>query len=161
MMVRGWLSVIGLTFSMSAMAQRPPLQEQALPPSQAQPPATMPSQETQPSQTTPPAVPLSSDGRNKWLPAKSAKLQVLDKVNGQATALTVQVGHSAAFGSLTIRVSSCMVRTPDQPADSAGYLNVTDSHSDAMGFAGWLLANEPSVSMMQHPIYDIRITGCA
>lgn len=157
----GWLVTAGLTVSISALAQRPPLQEQDLPLFQVQPPVTMPSQDTQPSLPAPPMVSSPSDARNKWLPAKAAKLQVLDKVNGQATTLTVQVGQSALFGSLTIRVRSCMVRAPDQPADSTGYLQVTDSHADSMGFAGWLLANEPSVSMMQHPIYDIRVTGCA
>ncbi len=157
----GWLAVTGLTLSVPAMAQRPPLQEQTLPLSQAQPSIVAPSQETQPSLIVPPLVSSSSDGRNKWLPAKAVRLQVLDKVNGLATTLTVQVGEATAFGSLTIMARSCMVRAPDQPVDSAGYLDVTDSHSDFMRFAGWLLANEPSASMMQHPIYDIRVTGCA
>lgn len=160
MKARGWLVMAGLTLSVSAMAQRPPLQGQALRLSQVQPPVVMPGQEAQPSLFAPPTISLP-DGRNKWLPAKAAKLQVLDKVNGQAATLTVQVGQPATFGSLTIMVRSCMVRAPDQPADSAGYLNVTDSHSESLGFAGWLLANEPSISMMQHPIYDIRVTGCA
>lgn len=152
--------MMGLILSISAMAQQqPPLQEQALPPFRVQPPVIILSQVTQPSLIAPPMV-SSLEGWDKWLPAKAARLQVLDKVNGQATMLTVQVGQSAVFGSLTILVRSCMVRTPDQPADSAGYLNVTDSHSDVVGFAGWLLANEPSVSMMQHPVYDIRVTGC-
>ena len=100
--------------------------------------------------------------RNKWLPAKAAKLQVLDKVNGQATVLTVQVGRSAGFGSLTIIVKSCMVRTPDQPADSAGYLNVTDSHSDSMRLCR-LAAGERAIRVddaapnLRYPCYRVRL----
>ncbi len=37
----------------------------------------------------------------------------------------------------------------------------TDSHPDAAGFDGWMLAEEPSVSMMENPMYDLRVTGCA
>ena len=159
MIARGWLAVAGLILSASAVAQRPPLQEQALPSFQAQPPGIKPGQDTQSSLNASPVIP-SPDERDRWLPAKAARLQVLDKVNGQATTLTVPVGQSTVFGSLTISVKSCMVRTPDQPADSAGYLDVTDGHSASLGFAGWLLANEPAVSMMQHPIYDIRVIGC-
>jgi hypothetical protein len=114
---------------------------------------------------TPPAVPpitppTTVDRPNVWVPASVAKLQALDKVNAQTTELTIKAGQSATFGSLTITVKACVVRPPDQPADAAAYLDVTDSHPDAPGFDGWMLEDEPSVSMMQHPIYDLRVTGC-
>jgi len=110
----------------------------------------------------PPARPPATVERpNVWLPATVAKLQTLDKVNAQATELTIKVGQSATFGSLTITVKACNVRPPDQPADAAVYLDVTDSHPDSPGFDGWILRDEPSVSMMEHPIYDLRVTGCA
>jgi hypothetical protein len=85
----------------------------------------------------------------------------LDKVNAQATELTIKVGESATFESLTISVKACVTRPPDQPADAAAYLHVTDSHPDSPGFDGWMLEDEPSVSMMQHPIYDVRVAGCS
>jgi hypothetical protein len=97
---------------------------------------------------------------NQWVPAGSARIQALDKVNAQATTLTVKVGQPATFGSLTIMVKACVVRPPDQPADAAAYLDVTDSHPESPGFDGWILTNEPSVSMMQNPIYDLRVAGC-
>jgi hypothetical protein len=53
-----------------------------------------------------------------------------------------------------------MVHPTDQPADAAAFLAVTDSHPDSPGFNGWMLQDEPSVSMMEHPIYDLRVTGC-
>ena len=105
--------------------------------------------------------PITMERPNVWLPAKVARLQALDKVNAQSTPLTIKVGQSAAIGSLTITVKACVVRPPDQPADAAAFLDVTDSHADQPGFKGWILETEPAVSMMQHPIYDLRITGCA
>lgn len=96
----------------------------------------------------------------KWLPATTAKIQALDKVNAQAANLTVKVGQAATFESMTITVKACVVRPPDQPADAAAFLQVTDNHPDAPGFTGWMLSNEPAVSMMQSPIYDLRVTGC-
>jgi hypothetical protein len=159
------VTLIALTACASARAQNAPIQATPLPPLQEQ---------SQPAET-PPGVPLpgpdsnaqsqapsapSAAWPNVWVPAGMVKLQALDKVNALASQLTIKVGESATFGSLTIAVKSCMLRPPDQPADAAAYLDVTDSHADSPGFDGWMLANEPSVSMMQHPIYDLRVTGC-
>jgi hypothetical protein len=98
---------------------------------------------------------------NKWQPATAAKLQALDKVNAQAGDLTVKVGETATFESLSITVKACLVRPPDQPADATAFIEVTDNHPEAPGFTGWMLSNAPALSMMQSPIYDIRVTGCS
>jgi len=95
-----------------------------------------------------------------WVPQGSAQLQVLDKVNAQNAVLNVKVGQETQFGSLNIQVQACDTRAPDQPPDSAAYLTITDSHTDAPGFRGWMLANNPSLSMLEHPVYDVRVIGC-
>ena len=103
---------------------------------------------------TPPPAPV-------WLPKGGAILQVLDKVNARATVMTVKVGETATFGSLSIAVKACVIRPPDAPADAAAFLTVTDKNPDAPGFTGWMLKSAPSVSMLAHPIYDLRVTGCS
>ena len=95
-----------------------------------------------------------------WQPRTTAELALLDKVRAQASAAQVKVGQSATFGSLTIMVRSCAVRPPDMPADSAAFVEVTDSHEGAPGFRGWVLANTPSVSQLEHPLYDLRLVAC-
>jgi hypothetical protein len=87
-------------------------------------------------------------------------VQVLDKVNAQSAVLDVKVGQQGKFGSLTIQVQACKIHPADQARDSAAYLTITDSHADVPGFQGWMLANEPSASMLQSPIYDVRVVGC-
>ncbi len=95
-----------------------------------------------------------------WLPRGEAELQVLDKINDRGQTLEVKDGASAKVGSLSIAVQSCLVRAPNQPADAAAFLVITDSHPDAPGFRGWMFQSDPAVSMMQHPIYDVRVLGC-
>jgi hypothetical protein len=94
------------------------------------------------------------------VPGGAARLQVLDKIDSTSKDLTVPVGQSTTYGALTIGVQSCVVRPPDQPPDAAAYLVITDSHKDEPGFTGWSLANEPWVSMLQNPIYDVTVMGC-
>lgn len=126
---------------------------------QPTPPATPPQTTTQstPQDTTPaPPQPIQLT----WQPQGSAQVQVLDKVNAQSAVLDVKVGQQGKFGSLTIQVQACRIHLADQPRDSAAYLTITDSHADVPGFQGWMLANEPSASMLQSPIYDVRVVGC-
>jgi hypothetical protein len=103
--------------------------------------------------------PASSPGPD-WLPRTTAELQVLDKVSAHATPLTLKVGQAADNASLSITLRACMVRPPDREQDSAAYLDIQDSRPGAPGFHGWMFSNEPSLSMLEHPIYDVRLVSC-
>jgi hypothetical protein len=87
-------------------------------------------------------------------------LKVLDKINARSLTLNGQVGQTLQFGTLTIAVRACMVHPPDQPADSTAFLDITDSREGAPAFHGWMFADEPAVSMFEHPVYDVRVTSC-
>jgi hypothetical protein len=91
---------------------------------------------------------------------KAARLVVLDKIDSLSKDLTVAVGQSATYGALTITVQSCMVRPRDQPANATAFLVINDSHTDEPGFRGWTLKNEPWLSMLQNPVYDVWVMGC-
>ena len=95
-----------------------------------------------------------------WEPRPIAELQVLDKNNARSADLTVPVGQSAHYGSLTITVAACMVRPPTDPADATAYLIINDQHPGEPGFRGWMLQRSPFASMLEHPIYDVRVLGC-
>jgi hypothetical protein len=107
---------------------------------------------------TPPAAPAPVGP--DWLPRPNVELQALDKVTARSTVLTGRVGQALQFGSLTITVTACDVRPPDQPADAAAYVEITDSHPNGPGFRGWILADEPAAAMFEHPLYDVRLDGC-
>ena len=116
-----------------------PLPPTAQPPAQPAPqsdaaPAAAPDQQGVP----PPDMTPQVQWPNKWLPAQTARLQLLDKVNATTQLLVVKVGQTATFESLTIAVKACVVRPPDQPLDAAAFLEVTDNHPDMPGFTGWI-----------------------
>jgi hypothetical protein len=115
---------------------------------QEQPPAA----EQAPAPEQPPAP--------AWLPRPAARLILLDKIAAQPRTMTVKVGSTVQFGSLSITVGACDVRPPDKPQDAAAFLQITDSHAGMPGFSGWMLVDEPGLSMLQHPTYDVRLAGC-
>jgi hypothetical protein len=120
---------------------------------QAPAPAAVPPPEAPPAADAAPPPPA-------WLPRGGAALVLLDKISARLVSLQVRVGQTVNAGSLTIVVRACFVRPPDRPADAATFVDVTDAHAGEPAFHGWMLAGEPSVSMLQHPIYDLRLTGC-
>ncbi|HTI80720.1 MAG TPA: DUF2155 domain-containing protein [Acetobacteraceae bacterium] len=137
------------------------------PTDQTQPPATQPSVQQGATPTSPGDAPSTAVApaapqpmQLTWVPQGAAQVQVLDKVNAQNTVLTLKVGQQAQYESLTIQVTACSIHPPDRPQDAAAYLKITDSHADAPGFQGWMLATHPSASMLENPIYDVRVVGC-
>jgi hypothetical protein len=112
-----------------------------------------------------PAAPVAADPQAVptepgWTPQNAAVLRALNKIDATTSVLTIKVGASTQFGSLTIGVQSCVVRPPRTVPDAAAYVVISDAHADEPGFRGWILANEPWLSMLQHPVYDVRIVGC-
>ena len=96
-----------------------------------------------------------------WVPKGAADIVLLDKISAQPSTVTVKVGDSTVFGSITVKVASCVIRPPDQPADAAAYVEVTDNRQRGGEiFHGWLLVKTPAVSQLEHPVYDLRLMGC-
>ena len=98
-----------------------------------------------------------------WVPRQGAELQVLDKVTARVSVLRANVGQTARYGTLTIAVRACNARPPDEVPDAAAFLEMTDSGRAAGSqqvFRGWMFANAPGVSMLEHPVYDVRVLDC-
>jgi len=95
-----------------------------------------------------------------WIARGTAELQALDKVYARAATLSVKTGQSVRFGTIDITVLSCFVRPPDRAQDSAAFLVIIEQQDSAPKFRGWMFAGNPALSMLEHPIYDVRVIGC-
>jgi hypothetical protein len=98
-----------------------------------------------------------------WVPMRAARLQALDKVTARITILEARVGETATFGTLSIALRACNGRGPDEVPDAAAWMEMTDSRAapgSPPAFRGWMFANAPGVSMLEHPVYDIRVLEC-
>ncbi|MBL6455034.1 DUF2155 domain-containing protein [Belnapia sp. T6] len=99
----------------------------------------------------------------EWLPKGQAELQLLDKVTARISVLRATVGQPAQFGTLTVRVTACNARPSDEVPDAAAFLEISDSRRPngfQEVFRGWMFANAPGVSMLEHPVYDLRVLDC-
>jgi hypothetical protein len=99
----------------------------------------------------------------EWEPRAVAQLQLLDKVNARVSVLRAAVEQTTQFGTLTLSVAACHARSADEVPDAAAWLEIRDSRQEQhrqLVFRGWMFANAPGVSMLEHPVYDVRVLEC-
>lgn len=92
-----------------------------------------------------------------------AELQGLDKVTARTRRFYAPVGEATRFGTLEITVGDCLVNTPDAPPESVAYLTIVDHKPGQAAerlFAGWMFASTPSLSALDHGVYDVRVLAC-
>lgn len=92
-----------------------------------------------------------------------AVLRALDKVTARVDEIEVQTEKPYKFGTIFITVHSCRVTTPEEQPETAAFLAVTEfkpGETESQIFKGWMFASSPALSAMEHPIYDLWVTGC-
>ena len=120
-------------------------------------------------QTQPQAQPAAATGNPnlRALPdgpgKRVAELQGLDKVTARTQRFIAPVGQPTRFGTLEITVGDCLVNVPEAPPESAAYLTIIDhkpGQAEEKLFAGWMFASTPSLSALDHGVYDVRVLSC-
>ena len=97
-------------------------------------------------------------------PMNKVILQGLDKVTARVSTLEARVGEVMRFGTLEIIARSCDKRPPEEPPESAAYLDIWETRPGEPAislFRGWMFASSPALSALEHPVYDIWVLDCA
>ncbi len=98
------------------------------------------------------------------LPGRVVTLHALDKIAGRVQQLEVTVDQPVRFETLEIRLQECRHTSPEDEAEAAAFLEIADhgpgAEAGSLAFSGWMFASSPSLSALEHPIYEIWITGC-
>lgn len=93
-----------------------------------------------------------------------AVFAALDKVTARISKLEVPLGQIAEFGSLKLTPRVCYSRAPDEPPRTSTFVEVEETMLDGQKkklFAGWMFAESPGLNAIEHPIFDLWLTGCA
>jgi hypothetical protein len=108
-------------------------------------------------------LPAIAEPPPSYEPHPMVILRALDKVTARTQTLEIPVGQQFNFGALTIAVRDCRARPPLEPADSAAFLQIVEQKTgEAMipRFSGWMFSSSPSLSALEHPVYDVWVVGC-
>tara|TARA_B100001964_G_scaffold208527_1_gene241210 strand:+ start:512 stop:940 length:429 start_codon:yes stop_codon:yes gene_type:complete len=93
----------------------------------------------------------------------TAVLQGLDKVTARVSTFSAPIGQTVQFGTLEIITRVCDKRPPEEPPESAAFVDVSEARlgePTVSVFRGWMFASSPALSAMEHPVYDVWVLDC-
>ena len=91
-------------------------------------------------------------------------IKILDKVSSKNSLLKIKIGEEVKFKNLKIKPLRCKNSEFDDSPEIAAYLQVKDSTNkkkdEVFVFNGWTFSSSPSISLFDHPVYDIWLIKC-
>lgn len=87
----------------------------------------------------------------------------LDKITGLTTTFETRIGEEKRFGGLLVKADACYTRDITEEPKTTSFVEVEELESDDTRkkiFSGWMFAESPGLSAVEHPIYDVWLTGC-
>ncbi len=87
----------------------------------------------------------------------------LDKITGIITNFEIPIGQERRFGGLVVKPDACYTRPPTEEPKTTTFVQVDQVESDDKRkpiFSGWMFAESPGLSGVEHAIYDVWLTGC-
>ena len=91
-------------------------------------------------------------------------ITALDKITAKTLAIKLGIGEKKYFGSLEIIGLKCQLSENNGFSDIVAYLQVKDldskDNNQVFLFNGWTFVSSPTLEPIDHPIYDLWITGC-
>ena len=93
---------------------------------------------------------------------KFVNLIGLDKITAKTIPIKIKLGETAKFGLLEIKALKCGIS--ENKNDSVAYLQVKDisenQNEKVFIFNGWTFSSNPSLTPIDHAIYDIWLVSC-
>ena len=96
-------------------------------------------------------------------PYAVAVLQALDKVTARISTFDAPIDKTVRFGTLEIRARFCRKTPPEEAPESVAFVEIDEvrrGEAATRRFSGWMFASSPSVSALEHPVYDVWVVDC-
>ena len=93
--------------------------------------------------------------------ANIAEISILNKITTNVDTLKLPLKENFLYQELKIYPIDCHLSGPYEKTEVGIYLNIHHKDSKEKIFNGWMLKSLPSISSMEHPIYDIWVEDCS
>ena len=92
------------------------------------------------------------------------EIKILDKVSSKTSRLTLNIQKETKFENLIIKILKCKNSEFDDNPEVTAYMQVQDitlkNNDKVFVFNGWTFSSSPSISLFDHPVYDIWLIKC-
>lgn len=96
-----------------------------------------------------------------------AVLQGLDKTTARVSTVEAPLDKPVRFGTLIITARACDKKPPEEPPNTAAFLEIDEARAQGQAntdvqhlFSGWMFAQSPALSTLEHPVYDVTLLDC-
>ena len=93
-----------------------------------------------------------------------AEIKILDKVSSKTSQLSLNIEQEKKFENLIIKILKCKNSEFDDNPEVTAYMQVQDvtikNNDKVFVFNGWTFSSSPSISLFDHPVYDIWLIKC-
>ena len=99
-----------------------------------------------------------------------ATVGLLNKRNNLIQDIVLKTGESKRVSNVIVKLATCERTLPwEKPGEERAFVQVLVEEraksSDPLAwrkvFSGWMFKNSPSLSVVEHPVYDVWIKSCA
>ncbi|BDW81441.1 hypothetical protein MACH24_08790 [Erythrobacter sp. Dej080120_24] len=112
-----------------------------------------------------PSTPLEV-GQSTPMAERVATIGLLNKRNNVTKDFELRPGESVEDGPVILTLAACERTAPfEMPQETGAFVQVDvrergdDEHTRV--FSGWLFKENPSLNVVEHPIYDVWVKNCA
>ena len=88
------------------------------------------------------------------------EISILNKITTNVERVKLPLKENYHYQELKIYPIDCHLSGPYEKSEVGIYLNIHHKDSNEKIFNGWMLKSLPSISSMEHPIYDIWVEDC-
>ncbi|MEM7749438.1 MAG: DUF2155 domain-containing protein [Pseudomonadota bacterium] len=92
-----------------------------------------------------------------------AVFSALDKVTARIRKLEIPINETVTFGSLKVTPRVCYTRPPEVKPKTTTFVEVDEiqlNGKEERIFSGWMFAESPGLNAVEHPVFDVWLTGC-
>ena len=90
-------------------------------------------------------------------------LGALNKVSGKISKIKIEDNNETYFGTLKIIVKTCNKSLPEDPPENSAFIQIWNQKLDKEEikiFSGWMFSSSPSISALDHAVYDVWVIDC-
>ena len=87
----------------------------------------------------------------------------LDKITGETTSFDVYIDETVQFGALQITPRVCNTSSAQDAQRTTTFVEVDEITLDRdmrRLFTGWMFADDPGLSAIDHAVYDVWLKSC-
>ena len=91
-----------------------------------------------------------------------ARVRALDKMTGEIVTVVLRVGEGQRLLRLLVALDACQAPKGDDIRGTRAFVRIWDTKGgeNTPLFSGWMFADSPALSALDHPRYDVWVLGC-